>query len=542
MVAEHFDIDFETACRRVRAVANNFLCKADEPTYVLENSAIVSQEKAALKPPKKSIASQWEHDATLAYQHLLKGAASDLDKVINQSKSATDLKAGLDKVCDKLEHKVANLERIYTPVLATQRRLFQTSKIEAIPCGFPIRTSTISQIRKDSWDKDVDGIAYSRHEAKGNPQNYVEHYISTPGDITMLPWSAAEQIIDKLGFNSVKLQFLFAAHALKQPKPWESSFTLKGSDIIKELGWDKRTDIKVGDRLKEIANNAFVLDALVMKCVWDEGPHKKGGVQISLDTSRMWNVAIKVTGQGNLLDGRLDHPDEVYITVQPGAWSRMFVNKAGAKASEALYQFGYIAQEVLRIDPYHNELALRIAIYLTTESKIHKGGRYKVRTLLEAAITIAEINSARSNFRKGYELKQRWDNALKLLKNLNWQIEYDEKFYPEYLRPGSTIRKPKGYFDKLLEATLTVTPPSPIPELLRGGFEINTSPLKLKPANGQFLTTDQICKARKAKGWTQRKLGEFLGVSQSTVNLWEKGHRTPDPKAEAKLRRLLDIE
>lgn len=542
MVAEYSDIDFDTACNRLQTIAQAFMTKADELACAVGNRATSFSEQADLKPPIKPLTTQWERDAALAYQKLLTNAARDLDKVMKESKLATELKEGLDIVCDKLEYEVANLERIYNPISTPQGRLFQRSKIEAIPCGFPIRTSTISQIRKDSWDKDVDGIAYSRHEAKGNPQNYVEHYISTPGDITMLPWSAAEQIIDKLGFNSVKLQFLFAAHALKQPKPWESSFTLKGSDIIKELGWDKRTDIKVGDRLKEIANNAFVLDALVMKCVWDEGPHKKGGVQISLDTSRMWNVAIKVTGQGNLLDGRLDHPDEVYITVQPGAWSRMFVNKAGAKASEALYQFGYIAQEVLRIDPYHNELALRIAIYLTTESKIHKGGRYKVRTLLEAAITIAEINSARSNFRKGYELKQRWDNAFKLLKTLNWQIEYDEKFYPEYLRPGSTIRKPKGYFDKLLEATLTVTPPSPIPELLRGGFEINTSPLKLKPANGQFLTNDQICKARKAKGWTQRKLGEFLGVSQSTVNLWEKGHRTPDPKAEAKLRRLLDIE
>jgi hypothetical protein len=34
-----------------------------------------------------------------------------------------------------------------------------------------------------------------------------------------------------------------------------------------------------------------------------------------------------------------------------------FLNKAGSKLKEALYQFGYIAQEVLKIDPYHDELA-----------------------------------------------------------------------------------------------------------------------------------------------------------------------------------------
>ena len=47
---------------------------------------------------------------------------------------------------------------------------------------------------------------------------------------------------------------------MKQEKPWEDIFILNGSDLMKEIGWDKRTDLPKHHKLLEIAKTAFALD------------------------------------------------------------------------------------------------------------------------------------------------------------------------------------------------------------------------------------------------------------------------------------------
>ena len=98
------------------------------------------------------------------------------------------------------------------PIPVTESRL--TNAIIPIPTFAALNSAIVAQIRKDLWGKDNDGIAYLKHQAKGNPNNYIEHYISSPGDIEVLPWEQAEQIIDKFGFNTVKLHLIFAAHTM----------------------------------------------------------------------------------------------------------------------------------------------------------------------------------------------------------------------------------------------------------------------------------------------------------------------------------------
>jgi DNA-binding transcriptional regulator YiaG len=258
----------------------------------------------------------------------------------------------------------------------------------------------------------------------------------------------------------------------------------------------------------------------------------------------MWSVVVDPRGQLNL-EGKVEKPEEVYITVQPGLIFQSFLNKAGSRLKEALYQFGYLAQDILRIDPYHDELALRLAIHLTMDSRIHATGKYRVATLLEAMLPHTVIDAARSDKRKGYDLKQRWDNALKLLLKLRWQIHFDES-YPEWLQPGSKAPKPEDWrkikiIERLLQAKLTINPPEPIPELLKAKVEPKPKTQKLQPATATRLTGDQIRKAREAKGWTQRKLAGWMGVTQTLVGYWEKGKRTPSSDMEAKLRQLLEI-
>ena len=430
------------------------------------------------------------------------------------------------------------------PVPVTKPRL---EAIAAIGTPPPMTTSTRAMTRKDIWKKNSNGIAVFEYQAKGNPQNIIEHYITDPGDITLLPWEEAEQIINNFGLDTVKLQFIFAAHTMKQYEPWKSSFSLKASDVIRELGWNRGHKINKAERLNEIAKLAYVLGCLTVKTVWIEGKHPKGGVNASTPIGRMWNVVVAPHGQLNF-EGKIEKPDEVYLTIQPGGWTQVFLNKAGAKAKEALYQFGYLAQSVLGIDPYHNEMALRLAIHLTLESRIHRSGEYHVGTLLKELLPQVEIDEARSDKDKRYDLKRRWNDGLKILMNLKeqqWQIKFDDDSYPEWLRPGSEAKKPKGskkekILDQLLKAKITILPPAPIPEWM-SGLAPKKSRKSLPPAP-KCLTGDQIRKAREAKGWSQRKLAEFMGVSQPTIKFWEQGKRTPDLEKEKKLKRLLDIQ
>lgn len=434
----------------------------------------------------------------------------------------------------------------------TEPRLYQSKPITPIATPPPMVSSLQAQLRPDQWQQDSLGIGCFQHQAKGNPNNIIKHYIASPGNITVLPWDEALQIIDKFGLTTAKLHLIFAAHTMRQDKPWSSQFTLKGSDLIEEMGWDKNHNSPAYEKRKNIAMVAFVLDCLLIEATWVEGRHKKGGILASVETSRMWNVQVQLTGQRNL-EGKIEQPDEVYITVQPGLWTRSFLNKAGCQAKDALYQFGYLAQEVLKIDPYHDELALRLAILLTMESRFRTSGTYEVKNLLEALLPQTVIDEARCNRDKAYKLANRWNHALAALMELSqaFQVEFDPKTYPEELRPSSTARKPRGYFEQLLAAKITIHPPAPIPGLLTTKTKPEPTQPKLKPARRTTssptsqrakLTGDQIRNARNAKSWSQATLAGWLGVSQRYVSMIERGDRIPTPEQESNIRQLLSIQ
>jgi len=454
---------------------------------------------------------------------------------------------------ESIKKKIASLSRqlegVSTSTIASAPKageLFRTKSVHSLPTSAPMISSLASQMRRDLW-RDRDGIPVFEKVSKNNPQNYIEHYISSPGDVTLLPWDAAEKIINQFGFNTVKLQLILAAHAMNQPEPWNGTFTLSGEDLIKDLGWNNRKDISVSKKLSELASCAFALDCLLVKVEWQEGSPNKGKMQVTVQTSRMWNIAISATGQKNLLTDELENVQKVELRVQPGLWTKSFLNRGGAQARDALYQFGYLAQNVMTIDPYHNELALRLAIHLTVESRIHRSGEYRVRTLLESILVGYEdkIVQAHQDRDKARDLADQWNEALKTLLKLGWSIQFDEN-YPEALRPDSPFRRPKGYLNALLESKFIVHPPNPIPELLsKVHLNQNThqSPPKRKPlpANAPPLTGDQVRAARTCQKWSQAKLAGMLNISQPLISHIESGRRELTSEIEASLRKLLDF-
>jgi len=528
---------------------SNLVTKAD-PNLLLDKKQLIMAlrndfsegiKKIAIKAAIKIIRDTWKQPERAEDEAYVEEVATQIvESFTTELKNNTELSSTNDNVLDKA-----------IPVAESQLK-----PIVPMPSSAVMFSSMEAYTRKDLWQKDTEGIACLQHRAKGNPNNYIEHYICSPGDITMLPWDEAQQIIDKFGFTTAKLHLIFAAHAMNQENPWQTTFNLKASDIIQEFGWDKNHEKVKPEKLLEIASTAFALDCLLVKAVWVEGRNKKGEIIGSAPVGRMWNVQIKATGQFNL-SGKIDNPDEVYITIQPGLWTQDFLNRAGAKSREALYQFGYLAQQVLTIDPYHDELALRLAIYLTLDSRVRLDGKYRVIELLEIAFPKTVIDKARLDRRRAYDLKQRWDSAMKLLLKLGWQIVFDPETYPEELRPDSLDKKPKGYLEKLLRAKLTIKPPAPIPELIASKAKPKVERLqskvkpkikrlqskaKVTPPQNTDLSSSQVREARIAKGWAQAKLAGYLGVSQNLISLIERGERTVNPQLAAQIRTLLDIQ
>lgn len=439
------------------------------------------------------------------------------------------------------------------PVPHTEIPLSQIAAIAAIPTAFPIVSSISAQLQSDRWQADAAGVAYFRYHSKNNLNNYIEHYITSPGDIEALPWSAAEQIINKFGFNTVKLQFIFAAHAMRQAKPWESTFTLKASDIITELGWDRNHSSSLPAKRTEVAGIAYALSCLLVKAVWIEG---KGKVQLDASTpvGRMWEVLVDVHGQFDWTTGQIEHPDEVYLTVRPGLWTAHFLNQAGSKAKSALYQFGYLALNILKLDPYHDELTLRLAIHLTLDARIRARDRnpyeYRVRTLLEVILPERILGEARQNSEKARGLFNRWNHALKLLANLGWRSTNASELpissfylapYPDWLDPATKAKKPRRWIDQWLEQKLVIQPPHPISErmasLVAPRQPVKSTRLSAAPA----ITGAQVRQARKQKGWTQTKLAGVLDVHQSLIAKIESGDRPVSSDLESLLRQTLSL-
>jgi DNA-binding XRE family transcriptional regulator len=417
-----------------------------------------------------------------------------------------------------------------------------------MPTAIPIASSIRAQLRPDLWTQDDTAPAVFRYRSKTNPNNYIEHYITNLGDVALLPWEAAEQIINKFGFDTVKLQLIFAARTMEEHEPWNSTFTLKATDMIRYLGWDRNHSTSLPEKRNAVASTAHALSCLLVKSVWVEGRGKRT-VDASTPIGRMWDVLIDPHGQIDWVTGKIERPDEVYITVSPGLWTKHFLNRAGSKAKEALHQFGYLATDILRIDPYHNEIALRLAIQLTLDARVRIRNQnpydYRVLSLLEEVLPRTEIDKALQDKHRARDLKSRWNNALKLLMNLGWQIEFDPATYPDWLQPSSTVAKPDDWrkikvIERLFQAKLTIKPPHPIPSLLAKITEPKV-PKRLEAAPRNELVGEQIRQGREKLGWSRKQLGGFLNVSADYIGKLERGDRIIPSDLEPRLRRLLHL-
>ena len=391
---------------------------------------------------------------------------------------------------------------------------------EKCASGIPVLTGLDSILNQEKWHKEKHtDLARYEHYGRRNSDNRISHYISDPNDLKLLPFNEAVQIIDKFGIDTAKLHLIFSIHASKEQRPWESIFRLQGTQLIKDLNYDKRNDFKKSELLREIAKAAWALGSLVVKAEWEEKRGKK--ILANVKISRLWNVAIQIVGQKDF-DGNISEPEEIYLDVTPGLWTQSFLNQWGADSRSALYHYSYVSQRIMSMSAYPSDLALRIAMRQSIMP--YRTSAITVQQFLIENMKGAEnkITQARKDSKYAYELKQQWNNALISLETAGFELSYDDNSYPLCLRKESQENNPKGYFEQLMKAKIKIIPPK---QQSRKVIVPKRSP-KISLKQEKKITGFDIRKAREEAKIKANALAKYMKKSRAWLSQKETGKRS----------------
>ena len=143
------------------------------------------------------------------------------------------------------------------------------------------------------------------------------------------------------------------------------------------------------------------------------------------------------------------------------------------------------------------------------------------------------------------KLINQWDGALLTLKELGWEIGFDQVTYPESIRPDWSVSddfdsgyRPRNWLATWLKAIVIIKPSVKIQEKLGGHAPVTLKPARV-PIQTPLLTGDAIQAALDMKGMTKAQLADTLQVDRSLVTRWLKGQRTIQPKHQAQIKALL---
>lgn len=439
--------------------------------------------------------------------------------------------------------------------------LFQGREIERVATGYPILTGAQALINCQ-WE---DGEYPYWRKLVG--EGFIQHNIvrQTPSNqqIELVPGKVAWEIIQQFGPEAAYVLLIFSAYATDSEQPWEQQIRLRGTDLIRLFGWDKRTDITLGQKLKKVGHlTQLVCSLSVLISNINVGANRynvaRGPMWLLEELEYAGQLALTVdANQPGSLNYDAGDPDELYIKVRPGSWTEKFLNARDLNSGkEALCQYGYLAKSTLQINPYRQRLASKLAIFLTIMSRIRREGRYEVGTLLERLEPKELLEAIESSKQRRNMLITQWDNALLTLHELGWQIEFDDATYPEAIRPEWSLTsespqiktRPRNWLKLWLKAIIVIKPTVLIQEKL-GAVRSPNSKQKSDSLSlsvddlerTKVITGEMLLKAINAKGWSKAQLAKSLGVDRSLITRWINGERTIQPKHQHQIQSLLDI-
>lgn len=457
----------------------------------------------------------------------------------------------------------------------TEPPLFTTKSMEMMASGAPVVSATQAFLKPPDWSEyGEDRLYFQKQFGKGR---YIEFYVlnKQKHQADSISTQAEREILEQYGVMAARLHAVFATYASLQSEPWKEPFYLRGTDLIKTLKVQNSNKFTKSQKLKAIADLAWVVGTLGAVIHWFEGD-----IDLCVrERSLLWVVSVQEYTQPNVI-GQSEELHEVIIRVQPGLWTHSFLNREGAQQQKALYQYGLIPKEVFDIDPHRRKLATSMALYLIQNSRARPNSLYTLESLLESVLPSGDIEKALSDRRYGWKLKESVDNALLTLKDsLKVDIDFDDNTYPLWLRPlwslpdevanlptkernqqllGSkwlpdnymlnhwfpaklTFRLPPQIQECLDEIEARRTENHRLPAAKRSNPETTSQGTAIASLPTADLNGATVKAARQAKGWTQAQLASTVGKSVSWVKLVESDRRRALDADQSLLRQILSI-
>ena len=369
-----------------------------------------------------------------------------------------------------------------------------------------------------------------------------------------LAGEAALAVIETFDIRAACMHLIYAAHVTALARPWEEEFVIDDRQIAGYLGLDKRKDVSKEERLKLIEKIAEQPAQILTFLQWTQ----QGSIEsFYVEKSRLWDVAIGYHGQRDLF-GNMKCTG-LTIRCRAGMWAKYFLNKRGAEAGSAFYQYGVLSKRLLQTITrvwQHSEGAARMLAWLSFRMRVTTNPVLLTPTLMEVAYGGDKVAAAQ------YDLANRWDNDLRVLSDAGLAIEFDASTYPPEIQPDwyeggrGTKKRPKGFWEQLRNSRIQIHPPQEIADGLaklqrrkknasRLAFtediEVTATPVSTSKRPVSALSGVQIRQAREVKGWSQQKLADELNKTRMWVSYVERDQRTPKPEDAVRIRSLLDI-
>jgi DNA-binding transcriptional regulator YiaG len=380
----------------------------------------------------------------------------------------------------------------------------------------------------------------------------LEHYLTRPQDLAVLPWELLTQLKQKFGLAVLQLQFLWVAHAMTQPTPQDSTFTLKISDIREQLDWQLNSGVDSPDPLELVTQ----LRNLKISSIWMTDPRSSQVEAFSLNGSP-WEILCDIRGNLDWTTGQLTHPEQVYVAVRPGLWVSRLLELGGLPVENAFCALGNLALRILRQGYCKEPLVLSLLTYLMFRESLLSDPDQQpvesVRDLLTAALPYPSDAAWTLPSESASTLLKVWHRALEALLVLDWRpsegnppYRYSD-FYgshcPDWLLHASP--KPQDWVEQWL--ALPILLKSPLVD--RMGTSAQQIPSQISSEGSKLsvrlrfdrLTGSEVRSARKALRLTQSQLAEALHVHQSLIAKIEAGQRSVSDDLEQSLRKVLAI-
>ena len=353
-------------------------------------------------------------------------------------------------------------------------------------------------------------------------------------DFAEVAYQTKEVIAHQFGEQTLKLHYALAAIAFRRPESWKEEIKVSVSKLLADFGEDKKKRCYIPkseretnskstrylskeERLRQIAHHVYLLKRLE---VWVREWRIRSKGVFAIERSNLWEiysisdiVKDNARGKSPLID--------IEITFRPGLWFEKFAGH------EYLREFGYLTNEALKLDPYQEKMALRLAYFaLFAIQSNNYGRRYQIETLLKNIGYENEIAAAKADRNIALNLKRSFDRGLKTLTNFEhpYSFVYDLDV-PRWILPNSKIKKPKHWFDKWLAYSGTLQQPKISYEHSTEAISVySQEDIKPKPAekavaNDKSLSFGkQIRKARKANGVSLRTMAKELNISSSRLS------------------------